>query len=722
MPTTTTFDQLYAARRNELYGLLAVSLGDANLAADAVDEGLAVAYRKRRSFDDDDDLLAAAFAAATEWASRNGEKNASRGFRLERSAAIDVDPHVAGRIESMPVGVRAALVVDAATDWDQEARAAALGVEPEQADRRIARAREAVAELNADRVEETVRRLAVGSRVPMARPEFVKTRARQSLFRRLAVLAAGFVLLAATVAGGAALLRGDPEPTRGGPVTDVALVDDGTVSIAGTDVSLDDLAFTWSQAQFGTGNIDISSIAWSDGDFIASGRTYNQFGDRAMTWTSPDGLVWTGNAINGIPRDAYVSALRVGDDAYYAAGLVYNQGPPQPFLWSSTDLTEWTGIALEVPPIELDDVAFQFDSYVDISAVASFGTNVVVGGGQHIEFNPEFLFRDKIPVSGDHGFGWSTGGPGGGSVEVYGRNGEIVFSSTFEDLGVPVEVIRLIEGPQLLLWSSRDGSTFTSSRIPELSWINSIAAGPTGFVVAGGTTTGTTSVFQSADAVTWTKVEIAAGGNLHQIAGTANGFVALESLGVGSRMWVSPDGVEWTNLGAAPFNAWQIGAGPLGYVVVGTSTDGLPDPVAVAEEVDGYEVTVAFPESVTVRDLEGNLVAEYGFHEIQHVDAVGSVVMKGDTDEVLVRIPERLIEESASAFDGFGDASQQGIWYSPFGREWVRIDGAALGNFSPNMIAVGASSVLVAGWQEGGGFGPFGGGGGFVTWVGSPAV
>lgn len=720
MPTTTQFDQLYAERRNELFGLLAVALGDANLAADAVDEGLSVAYRKRRSLPTDERLLACAFAAATEWAAKNNTTPADRGFRLDRSE-LDEGRPVLRKIEELPVGVRAALVLDVATPWPLEDRALALGLEPPQVERRVSRARQELDDHDGSEIEATVRSTAQSTRAPMSRPDFVKSRARRSSLRTIGAVALGAALVVGAVGAGIALTGGDEQVTAATRATSVTVVDDSTISIDGTTLALDDLSLTWSQSQFGSGNTDISSIVWADGQYVAVGRNFSGFGgDQAMIWTSVDGTAWTGQAANGIPRDSYLAALRPGTDGYFAIGVIYNQGPPQPVLWSSPDMIEWTMTPLEVPELELPDFAGQLDSYVDVTAVAAHGNTVVVGGGRHLEFDPTVLFRDQLPA-GDHGFGWSTGGPGGGSVEVYGRDGQITFSATFEELGLPPEVIRFLDGPQLLVWSSSDGITFTPGVVPELNWVNALVAGPTGFVVAGGSADGPGGVYHSADGTTWAKSDLPGGANIQQLASSETGYLALESRGIGSVIWQSPNGAEWTELEAAPFNAWQLAVGPLGFIVAGTSTEGLPDPVPVTEEVDGYEVTVTFPESIIVRDLDGNLIAEYQFHELQYTSQNGSVLFDSETGEVLVRVPEGLIEESAAAFDRFGDTSDQGIWYSPSGKQWTRIDAPEIRGFSPHLMTVGSSSVLVAGWQEAGGFGPFGGGGGFVTWVGALA-
>lgn len=145
-----SFPRFYADAYDEVYRVLALTLRDPELAADAVHEALARAYE---SWDD-----VSGYANPTGWVyrvalnwSRSWFRRRAREVlvrrppdRAVRGMPASVDPAVAEALESLPADQRVVVVMRLYLDWSVEDVATALGVAPGTVKSRLSRALEAL--------------------------------------------------------------------------------------------------------------------------------------------------------------------------------------------------------------------------------------------------------------------------------------------------------------------------------------------------------------------------------------------------------------------------------------------------------------------------------------------------------------------------------------------------------------------------------------------------
>jgi RNA polymerase sigma-70 factor (ECF subfamily) len=133
---TATFASFYERERPSLYRALALTLGDADLAADAVDEGMARAYARWHRIEQYDSPAGWVYRVARNWA-------VSRLRRYRRTVLVSevrddvgredpspADEALAAALAALPAGQRAVVVLRFQLDWPVEQVAAALGVAP----------------------------------------------------------------------------------------------------------------------------------------------------------------------------------------------------------------------------------------------------------------------------------------------------------------------------------------------------------------------------------------------------------------------------------------------------------------------------------------------------------------------------------------------------------------------------------------------------------------
>jgi len=291
----------------------------------------------------------------------------------------------------------------------------------------------------------------------------------------------------------------------------------------------------WSAETSGFGTININSVTYGDGLYVAVGSS-------GTLTTSPDGTTWT-TRTSGFGSD-YINAVTYGDGLYVAVGSPYSS----PTLATSPDGTTWTtrtsGLSKLISAVTYGDglyVAVGFDGGITTSPdgttwttrTSGFGTTIIrgvtYGDGLYVAVGSS----GKLATSTD-GTTWTTRTSGFGTTIIYGV--------TYGD-GLYVAV-----GDSGKLTTSTDGTTWTTRT--------------SGF--------GTTDIR-----------EVTYGDGL---------YVAVGSSGT---LTTSPDGTTWTTrtsgFGSDYINAVTYGDGL--YVAVGergklaTSTDGITPP---PEEVSTF--------------------------------------------------------------------------------------------------------------------------------------
>ncbi|MGH8937041.1 MAG: RNA polymerase sigma factor [Acidimicrobiia bacterium] len=126
------FDDYYHLHHDRVFRALALTVNDADLAAEATDEAMARTYQHWRSV--------SGYANPAGWIYRVGLNWARSRFRRRRrevgGLAIDapvwdpepLDPAVARAIDSLPLPSRSVIVLRFFVDWSLEAIAEGLGV------------------------------------------------------------------------------------------------------------------------------------------------------------------------------------------------------------------------------------------------------------------------------------------------------------------------------------------------------------------------------------------------------------------------------------------------------------------------------------------------------------------------------------------------------------------------------------------------------------------
>lgn len=126
------FDAFYRGERDKLRGALALALGDAELAAEAVDEGMVRAYQRWSRIGRYDNPAGWVYRVARNWAvSRLRTRRRSGAWVPSAEPAVtDPDPPdllLAAALDALPEAQRTVLVLRFHLDWSVDRIAAAVG-------------------------------------------------------------------------------------------------------------------------------------------------------------------------------------------------------------------------------------------------------------------------------------------------------------------------------------------------------------------------------------------------------------------------------------------------------------------------------------------------------------------------------------------------------------------------------------------------------------------
>ncbi len=127
------FEDFYRSRREQVYRGLALTLRDRDLAADATDEAMARAFQHWRSVRSYDNPEGWAYRVGLNWARSRLRRSRRevRGFRVEDNPGPEIvpaDPSLAAALVTLPLKLRAVIVLRIYFDWSTQEVARALGI------------------------------------------------------------------------------------------------------------------------------------------------------------------------------------------------------------------------------------------------------------------------------------------------------------------------------------------------------------------------------------------------------------------------------------------------------------------------------------------------------------------------------------------------------------------------------------------------------------------
>lgn len=139
------FDRFYRSEADRLSRALALSLGDPDLASEAVDEGMARAYQRWRKIGAYESPAGWVYRVASNWAlnrRRNRRREVLTSEWTEPSVSHDVDPDLQRALDSLSVEARSVVVLRYLLGWSTADTAHALGVREGTVKSRLSRALE----------------------------------------------------------------------------------------------------------------------------------------------------------------------------------------------------------------------------------------------------------------------------------------------------------------------------------------------------------------------------------------------------------------------------------------------------------------------------------------------------------------------------------------------------------------------------------------------------
>jgi RNA polymerase sigma-70 factor (ECF subfamily) len=140
-----SFHDFYAGSRDRIGRALAVTLGDADLAADSVDEAMARAYQKWSSVSRMDNPAGWVYRVGLNVA-RSRIRRLTRRRRVNPLATVDVpeptllEPAVTRALQALPIEQRSVVICRLLLGWSEAETAEALGIRPGTAKSRLHRA------------------------------------------------------------------------------------------------------------------------------------------------------------------------------------------------------------------------------------------------------------------------------------------------------------------------------------------------------------------------------------------------------------------------------------------------------------------------------------------------------------------------------------------------------------------------------------------------------
>lgn len=141
---TGSFEAFYETSRRHIFRALALTLGNSDLAADAVDEAMARAYQHWRTVSTFDNQAGWVYRVGLNWARsrlRKRRREVLSEEPPERSTEVTFsDPDLERVVMSLPLEARSVVVLRFYLDWSTDEVAGALGIRPGTVKSRLHRA------------------------------------------------------------------------------------------------------------------------------------------------------------------------------------------------------------------------------------------------------------------------------------------------------------------------------------------------------------------------------------------------------------------------------------------------------------------------------------------------------------------------------------------------------------------------------------------------------
>ena len=282
-------------------------------------------------------------------------------------------------------------------------------------------------------------------------------------------------------------------------------------------------------------------------------------------WTSPDGRTWTPATVEG--SEPGMSEVAAGAGGYVAIGeSVPRDAQGSGLIWQSADGLDWR----------------------------------IVGSGPQFDLGPciEGCPSMTDVAGGPAGFvaiGYRTGGAQVAWSSSDGQRWETVPVKTFDVAESDVHLSGVAAGPSGFViagairaaggtterpafWVSPDGHAWTRTGPDQASTPSAapfaVVAGGQGFVAVGGCRDGTCAIaWTSPDGLTWTQHLIDASESpsyAEAVASDGNRVIAFSE--AGTAVWTSDDGLEWTRhkVDAAPIDFEAAAGGERGFIAMGS--------------------------------------------------------------------------------------------------------------------------------------------------------
>lgn len=139
-----SFEAFYRTHRQHIFRALALTLGNRDLAAEAVDEAMTRTYQHWRSVSTFDNQAGWTYRVGLNWARsrlRKRRREILSDQMPEASTEITfADPYLDRAVKALPLDSRAVVVLRHYLDWSTEETAKALGVRPGTIKSRLHRA------------------------------------------------------------------------------------------------------------------------------------------------------------------------------------------------------------------------------------------------------------------------------------------------------------------------------------------------------------------------------------------------------------------------------------------------------------------------------------------------------------------------------------------------------------------------------------------------------
>ncbi len=139
-----SFEAYYRAQRQHIFRALALTLGNRDLAEDAVDEAMTRTYQHWRTVSSFDNQAGWTYRVGLNWA-RSRLRKRKREILLDQlpeegTEITFADPDLDRAVKALPIDSRAVVVLRHYLDWSTEEAARALGVRPGTIKSRLHRA------------------------------------------------------------------------------------------------------------------------------------------------------------------------------------------------------------------------------------------------------------------------------------------------------------------------------------------------------------------------------------------------------------------------------------------------------------------------------------------------------------------------------------------------------------------------------------------------------